>query len=389
MKDFSRLGIRVKDGVMTLNGRPYHGVGVNFFPALSLCLDRVVYGDTRTDVEDYIRKLSEAGIPCMRVMFGVFYGEYVHLWAEKEKRAKYHEACDLLVSLAEKYRIGIIASLFWNVNAFCDYVGDQLDLIADPESRSTKLRLEYVSDLVGRYRFSPAIWAWEIGNELNLACEMTDTGFTTSKGERNPFLTEYLTGYYKIIGRAVREIDPYRMLTGGDAAPRTNSMALYRSRGTVTEPENSREDNRAALMWYTPAPLDTVSVHYPELRLMKEYSELAKELKIALYVGEFHGKLFVNPLDALSPDESPEEKAEQDSWNEMLDTCMKCGIGLVTQWCYGSYSQGRNVDPASLELGADGGIVQNLYIRDGINRANSFYQKNGMADTAAYWAENL
>ena len=57
MKDFSRLGIRVKDGVMTLNGRPYHGVGVNFFPALSLCLDRVVYGDTRTDVEDYIRKL--------------------------------------------------------------------------------------------------------------------------------------------------------------------------------------------------------------------------------------------------------------------------------------------------------------------------------------------
>lgn len=38
MKDFSRLGIRVKDGVMTLNGRPYHGVGVNFFPALSLCL---------------------------------------------------------------------------------------------------------------------------------------------------------------------------------------------------------------------------------------------------------------------------------------------------------------------------------------------------------------
>lgn len=166
-------------------------------------------------------------------------------------------------------------------------------------------------------------------------------------------------------------------------------MALYRSRGTVTEPENSREDNRAALMWYTPAPLDTVSVHYPELRLMKEYSELAKELKIALYVGEFHGKLFVNPLDALSPDESPEEKAEQDSWNEMLDTYMKCGIGLVTQWCYGSYSQGRNVDPASLELGADGGIVQNLYIRDGINRANSFYQKNGMADTVAYWAENL
>ena len=52
MKDFSRLGIRVKDGVMTLNGRPYHGVGVNFFPALSLCLDRGVYGDTRTDVED-------------------------------------------------------------------------------------------------------------------------------------------------------------------------------------------------------------------------------------------------------------------------------------------------------------------------------------------------
>lgn len=388
MKDLSRLGLQVKNGTVTLNGRPYRGVGVNFFPALSLCLDRVVYGDTRTDVEDYIRKLAEAGIPCMRVMFGVFYGEYVHLWADSDKRSKYHEACDLLVSLAEKYRIGIIASLFWNVNAFCDYAGDALDLIADPDSRSTKLRFEYVRDIVCRYRSSPAIWAWEIGNELNLACEMTDTEFTTSKGERTPFRTEFLTEYYKLIGKAVRECDPYRMLTGGDAAPRTNSMALYRSVGRVAEPENTREDNRAALMWYTPAPLDTVSVHYPELRLIKEYSELARELNIALYVGEFHGKLFVNPLDALSPADSPEERTEQDSWNEMLDTYIKCGVGLVTQWCYGSYSQGKNIDPASLELGADGGIIQNLYIRDGINRANAFFRESGMADTEAYWTEN-
>lgn len=389
MKDISRLGIQIKNGSVTLNGKPYRGVGVNFFPALSLCLDRVVFGDTRTDVEDYIKKLSESDIPCMRVMFGVYYGEYVCLWADKEKRTRYHEACDLLISLAEKYRIGIIASLFWNVNAFCDYVGDPLDLIADPQSRSTKLRIEYVRDIVNRYKHSPAIWAWEIGNELNLACEMTDTEFTTSKGERTLFRTEYLTEYYRIIGRAIREYDPYRMLTGGDAAPRTNSMALFRSSGKVTEPENTRGDNREVLGWYTPAPLDTVSVHYPELRLMKEYSELARELNIALYVGEFHGKLFDNPLDAISPEENPKEKRERDSWNETLDTYISCDIGLVTQWCYGSYSQGKNIDPASLELGADGGIVQNLYIRDGINRVNSYFRESGMADTAAYWQENL
>ena len=167
-------------------------------------------------------------------------------------------------------------------------------------------------------------------------------------------------------------------------------MALWRSGGNVWQPNNSYDENKTTFQWYTPAPLDTISLHYPELEYMEDYVKIAKELKIGLYVGEFHSTLFHdNPGDKISPEENENEAREQSTWYEIRDTFERLGVQLTTYWCYGSYSQARRIDSASLELGADGGIVQNLYIRDGINRANSFYQKNGMADTAAYWSENL
>ncbi len=385
-KDYSAYGLQVdKKGTIMLNGKPYYGFGVNFFPAFSLCLDRICFNDTRCDLEAHFRRLSEEKIPCIRVMFTVYYGNYVYLYVDKDKKETYFAAMDYLVSLAEKYRIGIIASLFWNVNAFNDYCNEPLDLIAVKDSKSNQLRLDYIKDVVGRYKYSPAIWAWEVGNELNLACEMLDTEFTTSDGSRSVFRTEYLRGYYSIIGEAVRREDPYRMITGGDAAPRTNSMSLYRSRGTVEAPDNTYEENKTTFDWYTPKPLDTISVHYPELYLMGDYAKAAGELNIALYVGEFHGKLFVNPLDKLSPEESCEEALERSTWLEMRDTYIKCGIQLVTSWTYGSYAQAKNIDPASLELGAEDGVVQNYYICEGIREANERYIKEGKADTEAYW----
>lgn len=388
--DYSGYGIQVsKDGILTLNGKPYYGFGVNFFPAFSLCLDRVFFKDTRSDLEAHFKRLSEEGIPCIRVMLGVFYGEYVYLYADKENFSHYITAMDYLISLAEQYRIGIIASLFWNVNAFNDYYKEPLDLIAVSDSKSTKLRLQYIRDIVGRYKYSPAIWAWEIGNELNLAAEMPDTEFTASDGKKTPFRTQFLTGYYQMIGKAIRSEDPYRMITGGDAAPRTYSMALFKSCGKDTSPENTYEENKTAFSWYTPSPLNTISLHYPELRLMKDYVKIAKELKIGLYVGEFHGTLFENPLDTLTPEESIDEAQEQATWYEMRNTYMACGVQLVTSWCYGSYSQAKNIDPASLELGAADNVVQNYYQCKGIKEANSIYLRDGKADTPAYWLRAL
>jgi len=132
----------------------------------------------------------------------------------------------------------LIASLFWNINAFGDYCGEPLDANERPDSRTMQLRYRYINDVVSRYRSSPAIWGWEVGNELNLAVDLLRTRFVGVEGRERLFDTSLLTNYYRLVGEAIRSLDPHRLITGGDAAPRTASMALYRTKG---EQEYGRE----------------------------------------------------------------------------------------------------------------------------------------------------
>ena len=291
--DFSGYGLQVNDeGMITLNGKPFYGYGVNFHPAFHLALDKQFYGDMHTDIEAHFSKLAAEGIPVMRINFNIYYGKDVGLWDKAASKDRWFGAMDYIIALAEKYNIGIIASLFWNVDSFCEYTGDKLDMITSPDSASTLLRMKYIEEVVGRYKYSPAIYAWEIGNELNLAVDIKNTEFIGTDGTKKMFTSEMLTAYYKLIGDAIRKEDPYRMITGGDAAPRLCSMALWRSGGNVWQPNNSYDENKTTFQWYTPAPLDTISLHYPELEYMEDYVKIAKELKIGLYVGEFHCNVF-------------------------------------------------------------------------------------------------
>lgn len=385
--DFSGYGLQVnEEGIITLNGKPFYGYGVNFHPAFHLALDKQFFGDMHTDIEAHFKKLASEGIPVMRINFNVFYGKDVGLWDKEASKDRWFGAMDYIIALAEKYNIGIIASLFWDVNAFCDYTGDKLDMITSPDSASTLLRMKYIKEVVGRYKYSPAIYAWEIGNELNLAVDIKNTEFVGTDGTKKMFTSEMLTAYYKLIGEAIRAEDPYRMITGGDAAPRLCSMALYRSKGTVWQPNNSYEENRTTFEWYTPAPLNTISLHYPELEYMEDYVKIAKELKIGLYVGEFHSTLFDNPGDKISPEENEREAYEQSSWYEIRDTFERLGVQLATYWCYGSYSQARNIDPASLELGVLDGYKNNCYVNEGLKETNEKFLAEGKTDAPAYWS---
>lgn len=70
-------------------------------------------------------------------------------------------------------------------------------MITSPDSASTLLRMKYIEEVVGRYKYSPAIYAWEIGNELNLAVDIKNTEFIGTDGSKKMFTSEMLTAYYK------------------------------------------------------------------------------------------------------------------------------------------------------------------------------------------------
>lgn len=119
---------------------------------------------------------------------------------------------------------------------------------------------------------------------------------------------------------------------------------------------------------------------------MEDYVKIAKELKIGLYVGEFHSTLFHdNPGDKISPEENENEAREQSTWYEIRDTFERLGVQLTTYWCYGTYSQARRIDSASLELGVLDGYVNNYYVNEGLKEVNEKFISEGKNDAVSYW----
>ena len=379
--DYSGYGLQVdENGVIMLHGKPFYGMGVNFFPAAIILI-----GTPDADIDIYFQTLADAGIPYCRICFNIFYSHDLALYVEESTHDRYMKSLDKVVALAEKYNIGIIASLFWNATNFVEYCGETMDEMFVPDSKGMMLQKQYIKDVVGRYKYSPAIWAWEIGNELNLAVDIFNTKYIGSDGETKLFSTDQLTTYYRLVGEAIREEDPYRMITGGDSAPRSSSMSLYKSQGSSWSPTNTYDDYKAAFEAYTPAPLNTISVHYPELTWISEFAKMAKELKIGLYVGEFYGDhLFENHLDALSPEENAEEAAEQASWMEHVQAFIDNDVQLATAWCYASYLENKR-DFMSIEVGMIDGIYQNVYQYEGLRDVNARYVAEGKSAAPAYW----
>lgn len=387
--DYSGYGLQIdENGVILLNGEPFYGMGVNFHGPVYMRME-----DDECDLEIYFQRMQEANIPYCRIMFGVFYDYEVKTYVSEQTHDKMIAALDYVVATAEKYNIGIIASLFWNNTAFIGHFGENPDALADPNSQGVQLQLKYIDEVVNRYKYSPALWVWEIGNEGNLRCEIQneDSMYVGDDGKKKVFSTKTLTAYYEILGKAIREADPYRMITGGDSAPRDSSMALYNSNGSSWYPKNTYEDYITALQWYTPAPLDTVSLHYPDPEWISEYVRMAKELKLGLFVGEFHADgdlLFPNPLDALSAEESPEEAAEQASWLAIRDAYVENGIQLATAWCFGRYAV-QDFDTTSIEYNMVEGIYQNVYQYEALRETNTMYLEKGMNKAAAYWEKAI
>ncbi len=376
--EWSKYGLQVTDeGVVTLGGADYYGMGVNFFDPINIM--RIV-GERW--LEEYFKALSEGDVPYIRMKFGLFYATEVSVLYDEKSRDEFLSNLDKIVKMAEKHNVGIIASLIWNANIYPDYCGETLDMIADPNSKSVKEATKYVTDIVKRYRQSPAIWAWEIGNELDLAC---DTWYFTNKnGKQELFTYKYVQAYYELMGKAIRENDPYRMIVGGSSV-RSSSYALANSQGqdwTV----NNFTGWKLTFERYTPAPLDSISLHYPADSHIKTVMDVAKELKIAVFIGEYiSSALYNNPYDKESPQEQPLEKAEQDALYKALEIFDKQGVQLSCIWQFGRCVETE--DNSSIELGIvyNRGQVQNYYAFEKIGEYNRKYVAQGKSKASEYW----
>jgi len=331
------------DGTLLNDGKPYRGIGVNYYDCFARCL-----ADTAdTSYREGFKILAEHRIPFVRASWGGYYPVNWKLY-QTDKEA-YFGLMDGVVRAAEESGIGIIPSLFWFEACVPDLVGEPCSAWGDPESKTHAFMRQYVREVVTRYKKSPAIWAWEFGNEYNLAVDLpnaaqhrpptpTQFGCPATRSAADDLNTDMLRTAYRAFADEVRKIDPVRPITTGDSAPRQAARHLRTERSWTPDSPEQLHENLALL---SVDPMNLISVHvYPgevENRFGKDaqttHAELIREcmaasaaVKKPLFIGEFGP-----PADNEAPWDRESAKAKG---LELLKAVEESGAPLAAIWVF-------------------------------------------------------
>lgn len=341
--------IRVVDGILTRDGVPYRAVGVNYFDGFQRLLHA---GPGKRDDRSYragLRFLQSKYIPFVRFAACGFYPSEWELY-QKEPET-YFALLDGFVAEAEECGIGLIPSLFWAYFAIPDLVGEPISAWGDQASKTRAFMRQYTKDLVARYRRSPAIWAWEFGNEFlteaDLPGEVDPKKWVVPsrrtahrRTQADVPRSEAILDAYREFAQIVRELDPQRPILTGDAAPRVSAWNLARGNGWKFD---TKQEWQTALEASNPDRIDTLSVHFYHPRPcgkgypgygVKGFS-LEENLQTAMASAKATGKpLWLGEFGPGIGETSQQERVRQ--LQEFLALIEKHQIPLSAYWVYDS-----------------------------------------------------
>jgi hypothetical protein len=277
-------------------------------------------------------------IPFIRFAACGFLGREWKLYAENPE--EYFRRMDLIVHEAEKQGLGLIPSLFWWKAAFGDWCRDPLGEMGNPLSKTRAFYRKYATDFVSRYKDSPAIWGWEIGNEYLLGADLPGLAHLQvpqpdSKKTRtvaDKFTRPMMLDLYRDLHKTIREIDPDRMIATGDAMPRKGAWNnRHRDDGGI----DTRQQWLEMFTADTPEAFSVSSVHfYPENRgyfkgeqvgleeLLREVAREARRHGRVVWVGEF----------GAAAKDKPYGPAEEEMVRRMLRSINETGVELSAPW---------------------------------------------------------
>ena len=269
-----RFGFHVEEGgEIRLAGEKFCGFGVNYFGAFA----HYWYGDYDDQpFAEAFKKLKEYGVDFIRMPFGGYWTDYYEAFERDPDGVLRY--LDRIVEEAEAQKIGIIVSLFWHDTALPLHLGEHRSAMGDPESGTVGYARDYASVIVSRYASSPAVWAWEIGNEYNLDADLCDTsGWNWLSGYPGDeptgfdyFSSEEMLVFYREVSAKIREYDGWRMIETGNGEMRPFAKASAAASKRMNKENHSWEvdwtknsrrafDEMNAVM--TPDPIDCLCFH--------------------------------------------------------------------------------------------------------------------------------
>lgn len=305
------VGLTVQHGTFYKDGQPVRAIGINYFNAF---LRKLGPEGTEPNLADRsyregFETLRRYDIPFIRFCAGGFFpSEWSSYLNDKEA---YFEALDQLVADAEECGLGLIPTLFWFYSTVPDLVGEPLDQWGNPQSKAHGFMRQYTTEVVSRYKDSPAIWGWEFGNEylheadlpqpeMGRGWTVPEFGTPSERTARDKMYRKNIWVAYRFFADTIRSIDPSRPVFSGDVMPRPFAFHNWRDASWETDsPEEWRtiflKDNEAMsalsahFYYYDPQeePRDAGFIgHGPEEQL-RFMMEIAKEAGKPLFIGEF------------------------------------------------------------------------------------------------------
>ncbi|MGH3491134.1 MAG: cellulase family glycosylhydrolase [Actinopolymorphaceae bacterium] len=328
-------------GVLLLDGRPFRGIGVNYLDAFyRLLLVPEPGPDDIARVRAGMEALAGYGIPFARIMGCGYWPVENRLYFDD--KTEYLRRFATVVDLAEETGVGLIPSLFWHTATATDLMDEPRNQWQAPASRTHAFLRGYVRDVVRAFVGSPAIWAWEFGNEYNLDADLPNAsdwrppvvpelGTRLSRDERDDLTHEQIHTAFRAFAGEVRRHDPRRIILSGNAAPRPSA---WHQREYLSWDQDSRQEFAEILRYENPDPLDALSVH--------QYATVEQRFGTHVNVADFlqvcvresrkaRKPLFVGEFGA---DEMAGHEVAAAGFDELLDAIVTTGVPLAALWVY-------------------------------------------------------
>ena len=348
-------GLTVQDGQFYKDGQPYQGVGVNFYTVLQRKLGIEGHPSNLSDTSyrQGLETLAQHDIPFIRFGANGFYPKDWDVYLNHKE--EYFKAFDTLVADAERLEIGLIPSLFWYFPTVPDLVGESTDQWGNPDSKTHAFMREFTTALVSRYKDSPAIWAWEFGNEWihhsDIPGDEHGKGMTEPEPgpDEDPFpplglpktrtindkmYRKNVYVAYQAFADTVRAIDPHRPVLSGDVMPRPSAYHNFHEGSWKNDSLEQWEE----MFLLDNAAMDGLSAHYYYFSLDDEWREIgyieygpAEQMSFMMEISKRAKKpLFVGEYGPQPKNKTLEEERRQ--FEFLLDLMVKNEVPLSALW---------------------------------------------------------
>ena len=314
------------DGTLQLRGKRFRGIGVNYYDAFV----RSLSSTPARSIDPAFHALATNGIPFARF---AACGYWPVDWAlYQTNRSEYFTRLASVVNIAEKHRIGLIPSLFWHQATISDLVDEPLDQWGNPSSLTIDFMRRYTREVVTRFKDSPAIWAWEFGNEFNLPADLPNAaqhrppvhpslGTASSRSKRDELTHDMIRIALTEFAKEVRRHDPQRLILSGNAFPRPTA---WHQKHEKRWGRDSAPQWREMLLADNPSPIESLSGRLystNDLASLPWAVDATRTAKKPLFIGEFGvpGALTAESL------------AQFRQWLEAIETHQ---VPLAALWVY-------------------------------------------------------